>query len=236
TYNSMFAFTSLGGKVETERNDGWGPPQFILRGQNYHRLGSLLPDQGSTPKFAQLYIYDTINESANRIKHFRSEDSSTHVDPDLVDEIKVMVDTYNEIAKKIRQVRDHVEQGGTPNFSIRLFGKRSRDERMHNLPTCDEVAALIIGDQTDMENGRDIIVRNSSGEFKRLYETEPYFMPLQYPLLFPRSEDGFSPYIPFSTVNKPDKVHKRTSIVIREFIAFRIMDRTVEYGNIVNSR
>ncbi|CAJ2679218.1 unnamed protein product [Trifolium pratense] len=165
-----------------------------------------------------------------------SEDSSTHVDPDLVDEIKVMVDTYNEIAKKFRQVRDHVEQGGTPNFSIRLFGKRSRDARMHNLPTCDEVAALIIGDQTDMENGRDIIVRNSSGEFKRLYETEPYFMPLQYPLLFPRGEDGFSPYIPFSTVNKPDKVHKRTSIAIREFIAFRIMDRTVEYGNIVNSR
>ncbi|CAJ2662661.1 unnamed protein product [Trifolium pratense] len=203
------------------------------------------PSAGSPgDEFNQLHrclLYDEAEcelclDSANRIKHFRSEDSSTHVDPDLVDEIKVMVDTYNEIAKKFRQVRDHVEQGGTPNFSIRLFGKRSRDARMHNLPTCDEVAALIIGDQTDMENGRDIIVRNSSGEFKRLYETEPYFMPLQYPLLFPRGEDGFSPYIPFSTVNKPDKVHKRTSIAIREFIAFRIMDRTVEYGNIVNSR
>jgi hypothetical protein len=61
----------LGGKIERDRNDGGGPPQFILRGQNYHRMGGLLPDQGSTPKFAQLYIYDTSNETTNRVKHFR---------------------------------------------------------------------------------------------------------------------------------------------------------------------
>lgn len=71
SYNSMFSFTSLGGKIQRDRNDGGGPPQFILRGQNYHRMGGLLPDQGSTPKFAQLYIYDTSNETANRVKHFR---------------------------------------------------------------------------------------------------------------------------------------------------------------------
>jgi len=56
-YNSMFFFTSLGGKIEHDRNDGGGPLQFILRGQNYHRMDGLLPDQGSTPKFAKLYIY-----------------------------------------------------------------------------------------------------------------------------------------------------------------------------------
>jgi len=71
SYNSMFSFTSLGGKIDRDRNDGGGPPQFILRGQNYHRMGGLLPDQGLTPKFAQLYIYDTNNETANRVKHFR---------------------------------------------------------------------------------------------------------------------------------------------------------------------
>lgn len=54
-----------------------------------------------------------------------------------------MVDQYNELAKKFRQVRDHVEEGGPANFYIRLFGNRSKDSRMHNLPTCDEVAALI---------------------------------------------------------------------------------------------
>jgi hypothetical protein len=69
-YNSMFAFTSLGGKVFSKINNGNGPPQFILSGQNYHRIGSLLPEPGTTPKFAQLYIYDTQNEIINRTKVF----------------------------------------------------------------------------------------------------------------------------------------------------------------------
>lgn len=70
-FNSMFAFTSLGGKIQTNVNDGLGPPQFILGGQNYHRIGSLLPLEGQMPKFAQLYIYDTKNEVNNRLSHFR---------------------------------------------------------------------------------------------------------------------------------------------------------------------
>lgn len=69
-YNSMFAFTSLGGKVFSKLNNGNGPPQFILSGQNYHRIGSLLPEPGTTPKFAQLYIYDTQNEVQNRTRVF----------------------------------------------------------------------------------------------------------------------------------------------------------------------
>lgn len=56
SYNNMFAFTSLGGRVDTGRNDGHGPPQFIISGQKYHRIGSLVPEEGQTPKFAQLYI------------------------------------------------------------------------------------------------------------------------------------------------------------------------------------
>jgi hypothetical protein len=71
TYNNMFAFTSFGGKMVTTRNDGRGPPNFVISGQNYHRIGSLLPVEGERPKFAQLYIYDTENEVQNRLSHFR---------------------------------------------------------------------------------------------------------------------------------------------------------------------
>jgi hypothetical protein len=65
SYNNMFAFTSLGGKIEFGGNDGCGPPQFVISGQNYHRIGSLVPDDGSRPKFAQLYINDTQNDSGS---------------------------------------------------------------------------------------------------------------------------------------------------------------------------
>lgn len=70
-YNSMFAFTSMGGKVDTSINKGRGHPVFRLLGQNYHGIGSLLPLDDSRPKFQQLYIFDTVNENANRIAAFR---------------------------------------------------------------------------------------------------------------------------------------------------------------------
>jgi hypothetical protein len=70
-YNNMFSFTSLGGKIDCSSDSGPGPPHFVISGQNYHRLGSLVPTAGEPPKFAQLYIYDTQNEISNRLSHFR---------------------------------------------------------------------------------------------------------------------------------------------------------------------
>ncbi|PIA32902.1 hypothetical protein AQUCO_04300087v1 [Aquilegia coerulea] len=77
-YNSMFALTSMGGKIDKSINNGRGPYVFKLHGQNYHKIGSLLPSDGRSsesqlpgfdpkPKFAQLYIYDTEHEAQNRM-------------------------------------------------------------------------------------------------------------------------------------------------------------------------
>ncbi|KAL6521907.1 hypothetical protein OROMI_031784 [Orobanche minor] len=71
SYNSMFSFTSIGAKIDTSINQGKSPPIIKMQGQNYHLMGSLLPPDGETPKFAQLYIYDTENEVANRINAVR---------------------------------------------------------------------------------------------------------------------------------------------------------------------
>jgi len=67
----MFSFTSMGGKFDASVNQTKGPRNFRLSGQNYHKIGSLLPNEGSTPKFAQLYIYDTENEVTNRMNVIR---------------------------------------------------------------------------------------------------------------------------------------------------------------------
>nr|GEV33413.1 hypothetical protein [Tanacetum cinerariifolium] len=72
TYNRMFAFTSMGGKVDDSVNRrGRGPYVFCLHGQTYHNMGSLLPQEGAPSKFAQLYIYDTDNEIKNRARAFK---------------------------------------------------------------------------------------------------------------------------------------------------------------------
>lgn len=65
-YNSMFSFTSMGGKIDHSINQGRGPYTFRMGGQNCHRIGTLLPDGEARPKFCQLYIYDTEEEVRNR--------------------------------------------------------------------------------------------------------------------------------------------------------------------------
>jgi hypothetical protein len=71
SFNSMFAFTSMGGEIDKTKNKGRSPPVFVLNGENYHQIGSLIPKPGHQPKFAQLYIYDTDNELKNRMAAIR---------------------------------------------------------------------------------------------------------------------------------------------------------------------
>ncbi|XP_015949952.1 uncharacterized protein LOC107474829 [Arachis duranensis] len=62
---------------------------------------------------------------------------------------------------------------------------------MYSAPSCDEVAALIVGDFDSSDHGRDIIVRFTGGRLQCIYETHALYWPLQYPLLFPYGEDGY---------------------------------------------
>ena len=77
-YNSMFAFTSIGAKQDTSVNQGYGPYCYRIQGENYHLMGTLLPEQDKQPAFAQLYIYDKANEIQNRINGVRYNKTSNY--------------------------------------------------------------------------------------------------------------------------------------------------------------
>ncbi|XP_012834976.1 PREDICTED: uncharacterized protein LOC105955730 [Erythranthe guttata] len=143
SYNMMFSFTSLGGKVQTSINNGSGPYTFLLHGHNYHLLGSLLPEEGTRPKFAQLYIFDTENEIHNRIDAVRSGNQSNNLDPAIVASLKDMIDGNNVLAQHYRAVRDHFSNDGHQGVKIRLVKSRSTDGRTYNLPNASEIAGLI---------------------------------------------------------------------------------------------
>lgn len=104
------------------------------------------------------------------------------------------------------------------------------------MPTCDEVAALTVGDLNNMEFRRDIVVKLNDGSLTRIPETHTAFIPLQYPLLFPYGENGYQEDIPLNKSYTDKEGIKRFRVSLREFVAFRIQDRSTEYGTIVLSR
>ncbi|PWZ32856.1 hypothetical protein Zm00014a_000747 [Zea mays] len=127
-YNCLFAFTSMGANIDNAVNDGSGPPLFKICGQVHHRIGSLLPQEGSTPQFLQLYIYDTVNEVENRLRCLNpTKESIQNIDPLIVQELIKMLDEHNPFAKKFRMARDRLSDYEDEDFIIRIVGAREGD-------------------------------------------------------------------------------------------------------------
>ncbi|KAH7666177.1 DNA helicase protein [Dioscorea alata] len=196
-YNSLFQFTSLGGIVDNSINQRPGPYVFKLSGQNYHRMGSLLPFAGQTSKFAQLYMIESDAELDCRMSCFRFNDGIQGLDNDIVCGLRNMLDEYNEIVKVFRSAREvHMQFRELP-VRIKLIANQNKKDHNYSAPSVPEIAALIVGDIGNNDQGRDIIVEHKQEGLKRISDLHPLFMPLQYPLLFPYGEDCFHLNIPY---------------------------------------
>ncbi|CAL1402190.1 unnamed protein product [Linum trigynum] len=128
---------------------------MVICGENYHRIGSLLPPDGEKPKFAQLYIFEPENEIDNRLANFASRDGLLM--PELLTSLLQMLDQHNQLVKTFRRVRQQLQDSLTTNLKLRIFGAKSRN-RQYDLPSSTEVAALIPGDFVPDRDDRDIIV------------------------------------------------------------------------------
>ncbi|XP_029148314.1 uncharacterized protein [Arachis hypogaea] len=181
----------MAGKVSYAINNGSSSPTFLLSGQNYHSIGSLIPSDNNRPKFAQLYIYDTENEVQNRVTAVSSIKASNIVDYQIVTILKEILDVHNPLAKTFRFDRDRFAKGSNPKIKLKLIRKQDKDGRVYNLPTMSKVAILVVGDIDDSILEMDIIVQFMSNKLQRIDVLHPLYLALQYPLLFPYEKDGF---------------------------------------------
>ncbi|WZZ74526.1 hypothetical protein YC2023_085896 [Brassica napus] len=239
-YNSMFAFTSMGGKVDTSINKGRGPPVFRLLGQNYHRIGSLLPLDDSRPKFQQLYIFDTVNENANKIAAFSSKRTTPTSDikilrDDIVEEIKIMLNESNPYAKILQTAKERFRDSlESMNVKLRLISGRSTDPNTYNMPPSSEVAALLVGDIDEEFEERDIVVETKSRDLARISELHPAYLPLQYPILFPYGEDGYHIDLHLKRTTTTS-TNPRFRVSMKEFFSYKLMERGNHFNMLLYS-
>ena len=231
----MFAFTSLGGNVDHHVNSGRGPYVYRISGQNHHKIGSVLPMDGETPRFAQLYIYDTGNEVPNKIRALTGVNSASKLDEQVVEGLLRMLDEHNELAKVFRMARDRFHKSDYIPIRIRLIGNRSRNPSIYNLPSATEVAALIVGDLNDTDFVHDVVIEHKSNGLQRISELHPSFMAMQYPLLFPYGEDGFQLGIKYKN-NEGRRHTKKICVTMREYYAYRLQQRMNESLSVQSSR
>ena len=191
-YNSMFAFTSLGVDIDRSINTGRGPYIFRINGVVHHRIGSLIPDEGNRPQYAQLYIYDTANEVQNRLAiHSSDANSDSMACPQVVESLISMFDQCNPLVKEFRMARDRLLSPTSPDVRIRLFGSSDTSADRYSLPAVNELAALIVGDISSSTHPFDIVLESCKGKFRRVPPIHPALIALQYPILFPYGDKGY---------------------------------------------
>ncbi|CAN1132802.1 hypothetical protein LINPERPRIM_LOCUS30283 [Linum perenne] len=156
----------MGGKVNHSLSQGRGPYVFCISGQIYHSIGSLLPSEGAKPKFGELYIYDTENEVKNRIEAVSNSKDKDSLRSSLVSDLKEMLDAHNILVKTFRYAKERLMDDNMQELKIKLFAQRKTDGREYDLPTGDELAALIVNDSGQATYEQDIIVEHQNSRLE----------------------------------------------------------------------
>jgi hypothetical protein len=118
-----------------EEFQGSGVSNFTVHGQVYHFIGSLLPNEGQAPKFAQLYIYDTENEIRNRLNIMQDLDIT------ILQNLQNMLDAVNPYIQVFRQAQDIIQTSEISDVSIVIHGNCTRNLHRYEAPTSSDIAA-----------------------------------------------------------------------------------------------
>ena len=172
-YNSCFQVTSFGARIE---NQDQFMPTFKVKGQIYHRAGSLLPFSGENHKFLQLYFISDSNSELN----VRCE-ISPDVERTIVFQLQHLFHENNDL---VRLFKTAIDLMPTDTYIIVVSTDKTptgEHVRRYNAPTIDEVVIVMVGDHF---LPRDIILRKRNGQLVRIAETHRCYDALQYPISF----------------------------------------------------
>jgi hypothetical protein len=197
-YNSALAFTSVGVNIEDRALQGSGPNAFRIHGSLHHLMGSLIPPEGLQPSYAQLYIYDP--EEATNIRATRpgNEGLDRRILRDLHDML-YRTHPYAAVYKQAYQVMQEKPPEEHTDVRVRIHFQQGTDGRRYNLPTADEIAAILPGDGSeDVSEKRDLIMRLQGGGLQRISQLSHAYATLHYVLIHPRGEDGWDISIPMN--------------------------------------
>jgi hypothetical protein len=79
------------------------------------------------------------------------------LDPTTLDQLLTMMYNINPYVKVFKMARDMMATESAPmDLKLRLIASRTKDARRYNVPTADEVVALMVGDGSKAVDTRDV--------------------------------------------------------------------------------
>ncbi|RLN21040.1 hypothetical protein BBJ28_00023623, partial [Nothophytophthora sp. Chile5] len=174
------------------------------------------------PKFAQIYIVDP----DMRRRTERRQGIFSSLDPVHLMDLEDLMARYNPFAQQFltfgERLREDIASGKEVVDIVYKLHADHRHPGTHNLPTASEVAATMVEDE-NLDKHRDLLLYARDRGLLRLFETSPMYDPLQYPLLFPLGDLGWTFTDTYADGNQR---RNNTKMSLREHVAFRLFQKT----------
>jgi Helitron helicase-like domain at N-terminus len=239
-----------------DRLIGNGFRPFQIHGEIYHQNGTLEPELGNHPVYAQHYLYDGDEATKHRLE--RNPD----LDQNIRRALETMLRRHNPFPKIFQFAYEVLQTARVERVPLQIFMKivteEGMDQRVYNQPIVNEVAALLSGDNATPAT-RDVIIRlrpsaANTYALQRVPSTSSLYHLLHYVLIFLRGECGWENGMrsiqsrsstkrrrlttssEASTTRTPGVGWKRQDLTVPaeitklDFLKYRLHERTDEFG------
>ncbi|XP_075211201.1 uncharacterized protein LOC142318522, partial [Lycorma delicatula] len=213
-YNSCFQMTSFDAEIVTSQF----MPTFKIKGQIYHKAGSLFPFTDSDHKFLQMYFIgdDTDEVDARCGIH-------TSLRRSIISQLQTLLHERNNL---VRLFKTAIDMMPSDTHKIVIHADKTpagEHVRRYNAPTIDEVAIVIVGDQFQP---RDIVLHRRNDQLINVAETHRCYDTLQYSVIFWDGADGYHFNVKMINPVSGAEINKKCSSM--NFYAYRLMIRRNE--------
>nr|XP_046472567.1 uncharacterized protein LOC124214346 [Neodiprion pinetum] len=232
TFNSCFQMTSFGA-TEIIRNNAINGQQFNstfkIKGQIYHKVGSLLPMPNGSPKFLQIYFMGGEDARVDARCGYNNLDS--FFARRIVSDLDSLLNEHNELLKIFKS---HMHKLQSDNHAIVINPDRTpagEHIRRFNAPVLDDVAGIMVGDRTAK---REIVIRRRNNNLQFIADTHRSYDALQYPLMFWKGQDGYC--INIKQRNPATGAETNKNVSSKDYYAYRLMIRRDQDNVILRCR
>ena len=215
TLNGAVCLTSL--QNHAPRRDGWRP-SVILQGRVVTRAGPLMPENGESPQYSQLYIQDPSLELTYRYNNMSIPQNTSEQNRLILREVLEIIQTVlhdvNPFVQDFKQIIEMPdEEIGRGKIVICAKAPTGQHARRYNQQSnLKEVSIL-----TDTQP-HDLILQKREGGLHSVSDLNPKGMPLHFTLLFPYGTPGYDLEL------KQADGHKR--VTPRQYFAFHVNIRS----------
>ncbi|CAF0907424.1 unnamed protein product [Rotaria sordida] len=231
--NGVLAFASMGAQIDLPQ--GFGPCCFHTHGQIYHRIRPLHPDPGQRAQFGQLYILDssmTLKERMGNAANENCNETTMSKLGDIMKRISPYAAAYKMMHEMEQEEIDRAKKEKRVPPPLRIIfdiNHGIHDRRLYKLPTANEVAAVFVGEDSEVPTCRHIAIHPRGHGRQTIQIIDLNCDPMTYPLLFPRGDKGW-----YSELEKIDQSRNRKRVSMLQFYSYRLaIHRTssaIHYG------